>query len=105
MYDMMHIEEPPQPCPFCDNDDIHYDEGSISPSSHEIWHWLVCSYCGAEGGSALSEDEAIENWNMRAHGGNCPFCAGKSIKLQHKFGTNVPTAELKPVLVIMKKKP
>ena len=92
MYHMMHIEEPPQPCPFCDNDDIQYDEGLLSPSGHEMWLWLFCSYCGAEGGSALSEEEALENWNMRAnvhvdmraYDENCPFCDGMNIKLQHQ---------------------
>ena len=91
MYHMMHIEEPPDVCPFCANDDIQYDEGLLSPPGHEVWHWCFCSYCGAEGGPALSEEEALENWNMRAYGRysagygeNCPFCDGKNIKLQHQ---------------------
>ncbi|MBR1438643.1 MAG: hypothetical protein IJ587_08920 [Synergistaceae bacterium] len=44
--------------------------------------------CGAEGGTALSEEEALENWNMRANvrsrGGICPFCDGMNINLQHQ---------------------
>ena len=36
----------------------------------------------------MSEEEALENWNMRANvrsrGGICPFCDGMNINLQHQ---------------------
>ncbi len=87
----MHIEEPPQPCPFCGNNDIQYSEGHLSPSGREIWYWYLCSYCGAEAGPALSKEEAVKNWNMRAdshiyninYGENCPFCGKANTKLRY----------------------
>ncbi|MDD4095285.1 MAG: Lar family restriction alleviation protein [Oscillospiraceae bacterium] len=58
-----------KPCPYCDYDmAIHpricwfiHELKQISPDSIQVY----CLGCGARGGTAWSEEEAIKKWNRR----------------------------------------
>lgn len=69
------MADEPRPCGFCGHDgarvivvdevtDIGCEEATVP------LYAASCSYCGARGPMALSEDEAVEAWNRR-HGSTC----------------------------------
>src|SRR4051812_2665721 len=44
-------------CPFC---------GGVARACQQSTYWIQCDTCSAEGGGALTPEEAVANWNTRA---------------------------------------
>jgi Lar family restriction alleviation protein len=47
------------PCPFCGSREVH---GS---AFQDTFPYVICEKCGATGGAARENRQAVENWNRR----------------------------------------
>lgn len=58
---MKEIDDMPiLPCPFCGGEDVGFDN-TINPQSVCVW----CTSCGARGGEAGTNEDAVAQWNRR----------------------------------------
>lgn len=57
-----------KPCPFCRSQNV-----SVDTDIDDIFYWVSCDACGAEGPQKMVELDAIEAWNHRAELLNKPL--------------------------------
>jgi Lar family restriction alleviation protein len=54
-------------CPFCGSTSLDFDikRDALSDFEEQEEHFVFCDNCGAQGGSSLGKEGAVENWNRR----------------------------------------
>ena len=50
--------EQAKPCPFCGSLNLNFED-------NEVFFWVVCDNCLAEGGIAKNREDAVKVWNTR----------------------------------------
>jgi len=53
-----------KPCPFCASVTLSIQGWLVGRDSHMEYR-VVCNHCGARGPNDLSQNKAVEMWNLR----------------------------------------
>lgn len=69
-----------KPCPFCGSTAkaVHLDDDLCETPYMGVYEIVGCTSCNACSPICGSEEGALEAWDERTPGGDCPFCGGKS---------------------------